>query len=81
MVLRVVPAVRLIYRFVRKGCQLGFERLLDALGIGWSQAVFGAEHPMSPIGRFLGRANVRESGRKLIPQSSRWFSIKNLEGT
>ena len=81
MMIRVVPAMRLIYRLARKACQLGFERLLDALGIGWSQAVFGAEHPMSPIGRLLGRTNVREFGRKLIPQSSRWFSIKNLGGT
>jgi hypothetical protein len=42
------------------------ESLLDALGVGRGQSIFGAKNPMSPICSFLVRLNLIDFGFELI---------------
>jgi hypothetical protein len=42
------------------------ESLLDALGIGGGQSIFGAKNPMSPICSFLVRLNPLDFGYELV---------------
>src|SRR5262249_21704181 len=54
-------------------CSLGYnirqprlEGLLDALGIGRGQSIFGAKNPMSPICSFLVRLNPFDFSCELV---------------
>jgi hypothetical protein len=47
------------------------ESLLDALGIGCGESVFGGKYPQRPICSILGRVKVPQFGYQLIAQSGR----------
>lgn len=47
--------VHSIAKLTYKDRQLGFDRLLDVLGIACHQLIFGTENALSPICRLLGR--------------------------
>jgi hypothetical protein len=56
--------------------QSRLENLLDPIGIGRDQSVFGGKHPLSPICSILGRGKVLQFGRQLIAQSGRSLWLK-----
>jgi len=53
------------------------ESLLDTLGIGWRECIFGADRAVSPMRGFFGGVNVRDFGHELITQSGRGFWVKD----
>jgi hypothetical protein len=66
----------IIWRLGRNIRQLGLESLLDALGIGRGQSVFGGKHPLRPICSILGRVKVLQFGPQLIAQRGRSLWLK-----
>jgi hypothetical protein len=73
------------FTFLRRGstCSLGdndrqprLESLLDVLGIGCSQTVFGADNPMSPIRGLFGRVKLFQFGCESIAHSGRCLRLK-----
>jgi hypothetical protein len=66
----------IICRLGRNTHQPRLKSLLDALGIGRGQSVFGGKHPLSPICGILGRVKVFQFGRQLIAQSGRSLCLK-----
>ena len=64
-----------------KTCQPRLESLLDALGIGRGQSVFGGKYPLSPICSILRRVKVLQFGRQLIAQGGRSLRFKRWLAT
>jgi hypothetical protein len=62
----LTPEPRPVCRLGHNSRQPRLERLLDALGIGSGQSIFGAKNAMSPICGLLVRLNLLDFSCELV---------------
>jgi hypothetical protein len=65
----------IICSFGHKTRQPRTKSLLDSLGIGRGQSIFGAKNPMSPICSVLGGVNSPKFGHELLAQGGSGSSV------